>query len=66
MVVRVKLRIVNEKNSASKELVVLVNGCAQSEKLVVVITPSDAMDIELETSDLELIEVEPVSGKPIA
>jgi len=34
MVVRVKLCIVNERNSASKELVVLVNGGAESEELV--------------------------------
>jgi len=66
MVVRVKLRIVNERNSASKELVVLVNGGAESEESVVVITPSDAMDIGLETNGFELIEVELASGKPIA
>jgi len=63
MVVRVKLRIVNERNSVSKELVVLVNGGAESEEPVVVITPSDARDIGLETCNFELIEVELASGK---
>lgn len=63
---RVRVRIVNEESNASKELIVLVNGGAESYEPVVAITPSDARDIGLEMDDSELIEVELASGRTYA
>jgi len=42
MSIRVKVRVVNERSGASKELVVLVNGDAESEEPVIAVTPRDA------------------------
>ena len=61
--VRVKVRIVRECSGASKSLVVLVNGGAESEEPVIVVDPETATDLGFSISDFELIEVELASGK---
>jgi len=63
MAVRVKVRVVNERNGASKELVVLVNGGAESEEPVIAVTPRDAEGLGFGAEDFELIEVELESGR---
>ncbi len=63
MAVRVKARIVRESNGRSSKLVVLVNGGAESEEPVIVVTPKEAEALGFTINDFELIEVELASGK---
>ncbi len=63
MAVRVKVRIVRENNGKSSELIVLVNGGAESEEPVIVVTPKEAEALGFTINDFELIEVELASGK---
>jgi len=63
MAVRVRVRVVNERSGASKELVVLVNGGAESEEPVIAVMPRDADDLGFKNGDFELIEVELASGR---
>ena len=61
MVVRVKVKIINEKKGRSKELVVLVNSGAESEEPVVVVNSEIAKELGIE--DFDIIEVELASGR---
>ncbi len=62
MVVRVRVRLINESTGRSSEIIVLVNGGAESEVPVIAVTPSIARDIGLDLDDMDLIEVELASG----
>ncbi len=62
MVVRVRVRLINESTGRSSEIIVLVNGGAESEVPVIAVTPSIARDIGLSIDDMDLIEVELASG----
>ena len=62
MVVRVRVRLINESTGCSSEIIVLVNGGAESEVPVIAVTPSIARDIGLSIDDMDLIEVELASG----
>ena len=63
MAVRVKVRITHKSLNKSKNLVVLVNGGAESEEPVIVVAPEDAEALGFSINDFELIEVELASGK---
>jgi len=62
VVVRVRVRLINESTGRSSEIIVLVNGGAESEVPVIAVTPSIARDIGLSIDDMDLIEVELASG----
>jgi len=62
VVVRVRVRLINESTGCSSEIIVLVNGGAESEVPVIAVTPSIARDIGLSIDDMDLIEVELASG----
>ena len=62
MVVRVRVRLINESTGRSSEIIVLVNGGAESEVPVIAVTPSIARDIGRNIDDMDLIEVELASG----
>jgi len=63
MAVRVRIRILNEIKEKEKVLTVLVNGGAESEEPVIVISKEDALDLGLSLGDFEVVEVELASGK---
>jgi hypothetical protein len=54
--------LINESTGRSSEIIVLVNGGAESEVPVIAVTPSIARDIGLSIDDMDLIEVELASG----
>ncbi len=58
-----RVRIVRESSNKLKNLVVLVNGGAESEEPVIAVSPEDAEDLDFSIDDFELIEVELASGK---
>ena len=62
MAVRVKVRAINERAGKTEELVVLVNGGAESEEPVLAVDPATAERLGFTDSDFELIEVELASG----
>jgi len=62
MVVRVRVRLINEGTEHNVEVIMLVNGGAESEIPVVVVTPDIATDLGLDLSNMDLIDVELASG----
>jgi len=62
MVVRVRVRLINEGTGHNVEVIMLVNGGAESEIPVVVVTPDIATDLGLDLSNMDLIDVELASG----
>jgi len=63
LAVRVRVRVINERSGAAKELVVLVNGGAESDEPVIAVTPADARGLGLDVESFELVEVELASGR---
>ncbi|MEM1568947.1 MAG: hypothetical protein QXI84_10740 [Thermofilaceae archaeon] len=62
MAVRVRVRVLNERTGKAEELVVLVNGGAESEEPVLAVDPETAERLGFSNNDFELIEVELASG----
>jgi len=62
MAVRVKIKIRNDTNGRETTLRVLVNGGAESEEPIVVITPDIAKELGINVDNLEIVEVELASG----
>lgn len=60
--VRVRVRLINESIGRGSEIIVLINGGAESEVPVIAMTPSIARDIGLNIDEMDLIEVELASG----
>jgi len=58
--VRVKVRV--KFKGRSRDLVVLVNGGAESDEPVIATRPNDIKELQLNTNDFELVEVELASG----
>ncbi|RLF23868.1 MAG: hypothetical protein DRN15_04670 [Thermoprotei archaeon] len=64
MVVRVKVRLVNERKGISRTIIALVEGGAESPVPVVMVSSEDAKALGLDLSrDFELIEVELALGR---
>ncbi len=62
MVVRVLVRIKNEENNRSITLRVLVNGGAESDEPIVVVSPREAEMLGISMDELDIVEVELASG----
>jgi len=62
MVVRVRVRLVNERANLSDEITVLVNSGAESEDPVIAVTPEVANRIGLDVRDMDVVKVELASG----
>jgi len=53
MIVRVSVRLINEGTENNAEVVVLINGGAESEVPIIVVTPSVARYLELNLNDMD-------------